>query len=445
MLYRSRVSSRPLRFASPGVLPFASAALSLGAASIHFAVSADHFSESWLHGAFFVAVGWLQVAWALTVLFRPSRIVYGVGAFLSVSLIAVWIVSRTVGMPIGPGASDVEPVAFADSLCAAFEAAIVVAVAVLNVRPRLARVEFARAHRFAFAATPLVVMVLSALALSPQFAGTHSHAELADGAHGHAESSDAAAAVHEDTHRGTSTVEPHPHGEQSASSAESAASAPNTHSHGDTPTSAGIEAATGTSPCEIAKPLAAGQTKTTHGHRGPVQAQAITDSAIRTVLQTQLEAARSVTTSVRSTSAAQAAGYLRNTAYTPCGGTHWLNRTLVDNRFDPAKPEMLLFDGNGDDAELVGLSYYVVSGSVAPEGFAGPNDQWHQHVVLCIKDGVVAGPATMTEAQCTARGGKPNNAANAWMLHAWVVAGWENAWGTFAPENPELGAPIARL
>lgn len=302
-----------------------------------------------------------------------------------------------------------------------------------------------RAHVVGFAATPLMVMVLSALALSPQFAGGHTHGGLPDGGHTHAESSDGAAVVHEDAHTAASTDESHPHGEQTASSAESAASAPSTHSHGDTATSAGIQTATGTSPCEIAKPLPVGQTETTHGHRGPLPVQAITDSAIRAVLQDQLAAARSVTTSMRSTSAAQAAGYVRNTAYTPCGGTHWLNRTLVDNRFDPAKPEMLLFDGNGDDAELVGLSYYVVNGNVAPEGFAGPNDQWHQHVGLCIKDGAVAGPATMTEAQCAARGGKPNTAANAWMLHAWVVAGWENAWGTFAPENPELGAPIQHL
>jgi hypothetical protein len=151
-----------------------------------------------------------------------------------------------------------------------------------------------------------------------------------------------------------------------------------------------------------------------------------------------------VTTPLSSTSAALAAGYVRSTAYTPCGGAHWVNHSLVDNRFDPAKPEMLLFDGNGDDAQLVGLSYYVVNGNVPPEGFAGPNDQWHQHVGLCIKNGAVAGPATMTEAQCAARGGKPNTAANAWMLHAWVVAGWENVWGTFAAENPELGPPITR-
>jgi hypothetical protein len=437
------MDSGPLPGTSPGVWPVALAALSLGAASVHFAVSADHFSESWAHGTFFVALGWLQVGWALTVLFRPSRIVHGVGALFSAAVIAVWVPSRTVGIPIGPGSGDVEPIAFADALCAGFEAAIVVAATALVIRPSLARVEF-RPQGFAFAATPLAVMVLSALALSPKFDGshTHGHAELTD-AHAHAQASDSAAVARDDTR--TAAPEPHDHGEQTTSSATSTTSTPSTHSHSGTGTNAGIESATGTSPCEIAKPLPTGQTETTHGHRGPLRTQAITDISIRVQLQTELEAARSVTTSLRSVAAARAAGYIRSTAYTPCGGTHWLNRSLVDNRFDPAKPEMLLFDGNGDDAELVGLSYYVRTGNIAPEGFAGPNDQWHQHVGLCIKDGVVAGPATMTEAQCTERGGRPNTAAYAWMLHAWVVAGWENAWGTFAPENPELGAPTAHL
>ncbi|MEY2465383.1 MAG: hypothetical protein QOH64_3521, partial [Acidimicrobiaceae bacterium] len=26
-----------------------------------------------------------------------------------------------------------------------------------------------------------------------------------------------------------------------------------------------------------------------------------------------------------------------------------------------------------------------------------------------------------------------------WMVHDWVVPGWECSWGAFAPECPELG------
>jgi hypothetical protein len=28
------------------------------------------------------------------------------------------------------------------------------------------------------------------------------------------------------------------------------------------------------------------------------------------------------------------------------------------------------------------------------------------------------------------------------MVHAWVVPGWESAWGTFSGEHPELGAVV---
>ena len=101
---------------------------------------------------------------------------------------------------------------------------------------------------------------------------------------------------------------------------------------------------------------------------------------------------------------------------------------------------MLLFDGNGSDARIVGLSYYVSGVSTAPEGFAGPNDQWHQHIGLCVSvTGVVIGGSSTTAEDCTARGGIKADGSTAWMVHAWVVPGWESAWGTFSGEHPELG------
>ena len=116
-----------------------------------------------------------------------------------------------------------------------------------------------------------------------------------------------------------------------------------------------------------------------------------------------------------------------------------MNFALVDGVFDPAQPEMLLYGGNGPGALMVGLSYYVSGTTVAPEGFAGGNDPWHQHIGLCTRAGVVVGGSDLTAEQCAQRGGQKADGSTSWMVHAWVVPGWESAWGTFSAEHPELG------
>ena len=48
---------------------------------------------------------------------------------------------------------------------------------------------------------------------------------------------------------------------------------------------------------------------------------------------------------------------------------------------------MILYDGTGDDARVVGLSYYIRhAGDAEPtQGFTGDNDHFHRHVGLCIE------------------------------------------------------------
>ena len=94
------------------------------------------------------------------------------------------------------------------------------------------------------------------------------------------------------------------------------------------------------------------------------------------------------------------------------------------------------------DAKIIGLSYLIVHDG-PPEGFAGPNDVWHQHASnggLCLdKAGVVIGGERISEATCKARGGYKAGLENIWMVHDWVAPGWECSWGVFAAECPELG------
>jgi len=100
---------------------------------------------------------------------------------------------------------------------------------------------------------------------------------------------------------------------------------------------------------------------------------------------------------------------------------------------------MLLYDGNGLDARIVGLSYLAFTDpETPPEGFTGPNDPWHQHLGLCVAGTRVVGDVDTSEADCRARGGQKSALDNLWMSHAWVVPGWESAWGTFSAEQPDL-------
>ena len=70
------------------------AALSAGAAFIHFAVSGEHYDLSWLHGSFFAAIAWLQLAFAVGVVLRPNRRLLVAGVVLNAGIIGVWAMSR---------------------------------------------------------------------------------------------------------------------------------------------------------------------------------------------------------------------------------------------------------------------------------------------------------------------------------------------------------------
>jgi hypothetical protein len=128
--------------------------------------------------------------------------------------------------------------------------------------------------------------------------------------------------------------------------------------------------------------------------------------------------------------------------YVPCIGAHYTNAALA-RKFDPSAPAELLYDGTQPDSRIVGLSFLVFSPINPPTGFAGPNDRWHQHTFnggLCInKAGLVVGSEAMSAEDCTAAGGHKAPLTDAWMLHDWVVPGFECSWGVFAAECPELG------
>lgn len=365
------------------------AVLSLTAGAVHFGYAPHHLTEDWAHGWFFVAIAAYQCLFAVLIVARPRRWVWASAIVVNLGIIATWLVSRTVGLPFGPEALRTETVSAPDIVSSILEGIIVILAIValafpaLLQRPSRDRVSL----RFAALALGTVAVILGALMLTPTYTSAHEAAG---------------------------------------------------HAHGDSTT------VDSTTPCELSGPPASpGQVATDaegHSHRGP-SPQVVLTQAEREQLAAQQELARTVVAKYPTVAAAEAAGYKMSTAFVPCIGAHYTNMRYAI-AFDPARPSELLFDGTSPNSKIVGLSYLVFHLGGPPEGFAGANDLWHQHNNnggLCQKGGVVVGGEAMSAEDCKAIGGRKVALDNVWMLHDWIVPGWECSWGVFAGECPELG------
>ena len=386
------------------------ALLSFGAAVVHFANAPAHFDEYWLYGVFFVTLAWAQLAWGLAVLVKPSRALLFVGLLNAVA-ITVYLMSRTIGVGVGPMASTTEAFGFADTLAAVLEGLIVVGCAALLYKPSLARRSLAIGSFWPGLAvgTAVAVIVASSVSLNPSTAGGHSHG---DGAHV--------------AHVATAGAGGHDHGAAPATGAAAGAS---------------TAVATGDSPCEQAGPPSSeGQTQGEgHNHRGPAVQKPLTRDE-RIMLAQQQDVARTVAVRYPTLADAQKGGYAMSTTYVPCIGTHVTNVRYA-LKFDPANPSELLYDGTAPESKIVGLSFLVFSPAGPPEGFAGDNDFWHTHSSnggLCTK-GIVIGAESMSKEECERLGGRKAGLKGVYMVHDWIVPGWECTWGVFAGECPELG------
>jgi hypothetical protein len=159
----------------------------------------------------------------------------------------------------------------------------------------------------------------------------------------------------------------------------------------------------------------------------------VLDPADQATMDVQWATAQAAVTGLDTPAEATAAGYTKAALRQNGIGVHWVNWQLIDRPFDPARPAMLLFDEDGPQSQLVGFSYWVHA--PRPDGFAGTNDTWHQHTNLCIVNGWVDREMAATPGDCA---GSFFAGADLWMLHAWVVPGHENPWGSFAVFNPVL-------
>jgi len=162
------------------------------------------------------------------------------------------------------------------------------------------------------------------------------------------------------------------------------------------------------------------------------------DRATHALLAAQLVAARTVAMKYPTVADATAAGYhLVGGGFGPGSGAHYIGGYF--SGFDPSHPLALIYDGISPTSPVVGLMYYAMS-VLPPEGFAGPNDHWHRHSGVCLGNGsdVLFPPdSDVTALQCANVHGSYMRITG-WMVHAWVVPGWESPRGVFSHENPDL-------
>ena len=149
---------------------------SLGAAVIHASVALDHYRLWAPFGVAFILLAIFQGLWAVAWVRVPKSEAVGIfGLVVNVGAIGVWAWSRSLGLPFGPFAGTAESIGGADLATVAFEAALVVALALEawpTTRRRLMERPItwnAAVHIRSVAASAVGVLTLLALA------GGHTH------------------------------------------------------------------------------------------------------------------------------------------------------------------------------------------------------------------------------------------------------------------------------
>ena len=111
-------------------------ALALAAGVIHARALFDHATHYWLFAVFFGVLTYAQVLWAMLIYRRPDDRRWLMPAAVgSLAIAGIWVVSRAVGLPIGPWAGRPEPFGVAD-IAATVDELLLAAVIVAMLRPQ---------------------------------------------------------------------------------------------------------------------------------------------------------------------------------------------------------------------------------------------------------------------------------------------------------------------
>jgi hypothetical protein len=339
------------------------AILSCTAAVIHFAVADMHYQEYWAFGAFMVTTAILQMSWAgAALLTRGSRWLWAAGALLNGGIVAVYVVTRTIGDVVGPTPHEVEPVGFGDAFCTALEVLLVIGCIALLVQ-RSSRPVRARQAGWMVSATGAAMAGLLVVALLD---GGSEMTMSADAAPAAATGANASAHMSM-TGKSASHMSMNNAANVSAANLRLKTTSPAGAVMMPQPgmqMEPGMAMASG--PC-TAMPTAAQQA-----------------AAVRLVNQSWRDAQR-----YRSLAAAKAAGYV---PITPTGlpVVHYLNMASYRNTLlggpviKPADPQSLVYANTPKGAVLAATMFLTRPGTTSPPRPGGCLTQWHVHTNLCF-------------------------------------------------------------
>ena len=176
------------------------------------------------------------------------------------------------------------------------------------------------------------------------------------------------------------------------------------------------------------------------------------DAADQTVLTGQLSEALQAAERYPTVASAKAAGMILAGGMAPGVGAHYqlINGDIFkginpDGSVNPEYPASWIYSSTADDAPVVGVMYESLN-ETSPSGFIGPNDHWHRHSNVCVqfnngKIGVpFAADQNVTPQECADVHGDFMK-KTVWMVHAWVVPGWESPQGVFSHDNLHVYCP----
>ena len=145
-------------------------ALTWSAGLIHVVAAIGHLDGYAPFAVFFETLALAQLLWGVAVYRSPSNRLLWLGGLGSLAVVALWCISRTAGVPIGPHPWSPEPVGAIDAVCSADE--LVLAIVVFG---RLAAGPYGRLRRTVsatVAGSGLFLVLVSSLLL---VSGGHVH------------------------------------------------------------------------------------------------------------------------------------------------------------------------------------------------------------------------------------------------------------------------------
>ncbi len=412
--------SSPL-ISSSGPLATVVAACLAGAGLINLAFAPGHLETSASHGAFFVAVAWLQLVLAgLIVTRRGGRATLFATVAVQAVVIGVWVVSRTSGID-----GVVEPVGLADSLASAFAIVAVAGSGLLLLGWHGPRVR-GFVGGVATTLSALVVMALVTMSVSPALGGGHGHSGESAGGHAHAP-------VRNHEGGATGLDDGHAH---AVAAGESGPTVDGGHGHEATGVTGVTETTTGHGH-NASTPGTPGTT-TPHNHPTTTTIPGVASGPIISFADPRLTSdQRASAQALLDTSTAGMAQYnglvgrtaLRNAlnanGYASIGdsGTgfeHYVNSAYLGDgiELDPYKVESVVLQRQPDNSWVLGSAMYILNNGKTmadvPE-IAGTFTTWHDHQNLCWEGLQVVG--LLVNGVCT----RGTFRATPPMLHVWMT------------------------